>query len=158
MAYGSLRRDWAGFLLYFRVTRIGLVSRSLGEWAAMALEFQGGRGTGWCAPIGRITIFVDDRDGRPDPAQVAFADRLANVPEIIEKQAAQYLDMFVDRARACGNANEPWWFEDIELRHLELGTCHLAFTLDGDDGGLWTVEMVERHETLWPVRIERRKG
>ena len=124
----------------------------------MALEFQGGPVTGWRAPAGRIAVFIDDREGKPDPAQAAFADRLTHNAEAVEKQAAHYLDMFVDRARACGKADEPWWFEEIEMRGLKPGTCHLVFTLDGDDGGLWTVEMVERHETLWPVRIERRQG
>lgn len=124
----------------------------------MTLEFQGGRGTGWRAPAGRIAIFIDDREGNPDPVQVALANRLAGRVEAIEKQAAQYLDVFVDRARACGKADEPWWFEEIEMRGLNPRTCHLAFTLDGDDGGLWTVEMVERHERLWSVRFERRQG
>ena len=71
---------------------------------------------------------------------------------------AMNLEKFTDRAKICGRADEPWWFDEIDMRGLKPGACLLSFTLEGDDGGLWTVEFVDRHEQFWPVRFERRQG
>lgn len=124
----------------------------------MMLEFRDCRGNGWRATAGHVAIFVDDRGGKPDPDQVALVDRLVTNLEAVEALAAHYLDMFVDRARACGRADERWWFDEIEVRGLKPGTCYLSFTLDGDDGGNWIVEIVERREQILPVRFERQQG
>lgn len=124
----------------------------------MALEFQGGGANGWRTAAGRIPIFVDDGGGRPDASQVALVEELVATLDSVAAQAAQYLDLFVDRRRACGGADEEWWFEEVELRKLKPDTCQLSFTLYGDGDGLWSVEMVARHGTFWPVRFERQQG
>ena len=126
--------------------------------ATAMLEFRSVEPNGWRASIGLVALFVDDDDGRPDRTQSALADRLAARVNALEEQAGRYLDLFVDRARASGRDGEAWWFEDIELLGLAAGAFQLSFTLEGDDGGLWIVEMIERHGCYWPVRLERRQG
>ncbi len=122
------------------------------------LEFKAAGESGWRATAGRVAIFVDDRNGAPDSAQADLANKLAANLDALAKQGAHYLDMFTDRAKICGRTDEPWWFDEIDMRGLKPGACLLSFTLEGDDGGLWTVEFVDRHEQFWPVRFERRQG
>lgn len=111
----------------------------------------------WRAVVGGVAVFVDDENGAPHAMQRAIAERLGATLDDVRIQAAHYLDMFVDRARACGNANEAWWLDEIELRDMSLQRprCRLSLTLEGDDGGQWTVEMIAEADHFFPIRFER---
>ena len=126
----------------------------------MALHFTGGD-SGWVGKIHQVNVYVADNNGAPSAAQVMLAEDIASKLPPLETQVSDYLDMFVDRGRACGNASEPWWLDEIDLRLGGQGcstTYSLHLTLDGDDGGLWTVDMRPLEGEHRPVRFERLQG
>ena len=115
----------------------------------------------WVGTIGKIRVYLDDQSGAPVPAQVEIARQLADALAAVSARAAAYLDLFVDRARACGNGDEPWWLDEVDLRRRDgdhPSTYALVFSLDGDDGGMWTVDLRVTGAEHRPVRFERRQG
>lgn len=119
-----------------------------------------GRG-GWVREIDRVRIYLGDENGEPNAAQAEVADLLALSLPALREAAAAYLDLFVDRRKACGREGEPWWLDEIEFREgrTDDGVSYLLhLTLDGDDGGLWTVEMRALADEQRPFRFERRQG
>ncbi|KAB7783598.1 hypothetical protein [Methylorubrum populi] len=116
---------------------------------------------GWVGQIDHVRVYLSDADGEVCPAQAAVAAVVtASLPRLRDAASA-YLDRFVDRAKACGSAQEPWWLDEIEFRdHAGDETvCYaLHFSLQGDDGGLWTVDMRASADGHRPFRFERRQG
>lgn len=118
-------------------------------------------GAAWIGTIGTTRIFLDDEAGAPAAAQVAIARHLEDGLATVSGRAAMYLDLFVDRARACGRGDEGWWLDEVDLRRGDgddPATYALLFSLDGDDGGLWTVDMRVTGAEHRPVRFERLQG
>ncbi|WP_407519639.1 hypothetical protein [Methylobacterium oryzisoli] len=116
---------------------------------------------GWVGQIGHVRVYVSDEEGAPSRAQAAVAAMVARALPALREAASAYLDTFVDRRKACGSAQEPWWLDEIDVRDRagkERISCALLFTLHGDDGGLWTVDMQESVEGHRPFRFERRQG
>jgi hypothetical protein len=116
---------------------------------------------GWVGQVGPVRLHLGDDGGAPCPAQVAVASVVAESLDGLRDTAAAYLDLFVDRARACGRADEPWWLDAIEFRdHAGSDPVRYALhlTLAGDDGGLWTVDMRAQADGHRPFRFERLQG
>lgn len=116
---------------------------------------------GWVGEIGPVRLYLDDRDGAVNPTQAALAEAVAGSLAACRDAAAAYLDLFVDRQKACGDAQEPWWLDEIDVRAGagdDAAGYALHFTLHGDDGGLWTVDMRASPEGHRPSRFERRQG
>jgi hypothetical protein len=126
----------------------------------MAPKLERLAGPAWRAEIDGVAVFLDDRKGQPDPSQHAIALRIAEDFAGIRAKATSYLELFVDRAKACGSGNVEWWLEEIELRGMQdnRSRCSFGFTLHGDDGGYWTVEMTAWPHEFRPVRFERKQG
>jgi hypothetical protein len=106
-----------------------------------------------------IRILLDAFGGTPDATQLVTAQRLEVDLPRISRQAADYLDLFVDRA--SGNAEACWWLDEIDFRShvgLEPRTYGLLFSLDGDDGGAWTVDVRVTDTGHRPFRFERYQG
>lgn len=116
---------------------------------------------GWFADIGPIRMFLSDENADMNKSQVVVAAVVAASLSAIREKGAAYLDLFVDRQKACGRAEEPWFLDTVEFREHtgQDPVCYsLLFGLDGDDGGMWTVDM-RAHETEHrPFRFERRQG
>ncbi len=126
----------------------------------MTLHFTGGL-AGWVGQICKVNLWLADRDGAPNPRQVCVATQIAESLHILEAKAANYLDLFVDRAKACGDAEERWWLDEIDFREgllEDVLTYSLHFRLQGDDGGLWTVTVLARDDEHSPFRFERLQG
>lgn len=126
----------------------------------MVLQFTGGK-EGWATTIGHVRLWLADKDSAPNAEQVAIAERIAECLPVLETNAANYLDMFVDRARACGDGKEHWWLDEIDCREDRQDgptTFSLYFSLHGDDGGLWTVDMRASNDGYRPFRLERLQG
>ena len=126
----------------------------------MTPTFEHLAGAAWKAHVDGVGIFIDDQGGQPEPTQLAVALRLADNISAIRAQGAAYLDLFVDRRRACGNEKEEWWLDEIEMRGMQKANPRLSlfFVLEGDDGGQWTVELRVSPDRFHPVRFERRQG
>ncbi|TXN20837.1 hypothetical protein [Methylobacterium sp. WL19] len=127
----------------------------------MALNFTQMGAAGWVARIDGIPLYLSDESGAVDRAQADLAAKVAASLPAVRDAASAYLDLFVDRTKACGRSDEPWWLDEIEFRDPagEEGTAYaLHFTLAGDDGGLWTVEMRAFEDEHRPFRFERRQG
>lgn len=108
-----------------------------------------------------VNMWLADDDGATNASQVEVARRIARSLPILKAKAADYLDMFVDRTRACGNREEEWWLDEIEFREgWREGTITYAmhFALNGDDGGLWKVYMRANDNEDRPFRFERLQG
>lgn len=115
----------------------------------------------WVARIDHINLFLGDEDGEVSRAQAGLAAKVAASLSVLRSAAEAYLDLFVDRTKASGRADEPWWLDEIDFRDPagEGGAAYaFHFTLDGDDGGLWTVEMRAFDDEHRPFRFERRQG
>ena len=126
----------------------------------MTIAFKKLAGPTWTAEVGGVTIFIDDQNGQPDPAQHAIALRIAaNFPGTCAK-ATSYLDLFVDRSKACGSDNEEWELIEIELRGMQnhRPRCSFCFALNGDTDGYWTVDLTAWPDEFNPVRFERNQG
>ena len=118
-------------------------------------------GSGWVAAIGPIRLYHDDRNGAVQPAQAAVADAMPASLPALRATAADYLDLFVDRRRACGDDAAAWWLDEVEFRDHPASdplVYALHFTLAGDEGGLWTVDMRVGTDGHRPIRFERRQG
>lgn len=108
-----------------------------------------------------VNIWLSDEDDMARSRQLEVAQRVAASLPIVQAKAADYLDMFVDRARASGNADEEWWLDEIDFREgVQDGalTFEMHFSLNGDDGGLWAVYMRVRENEDRPFRFERHQG
>nr|USU32137.1 hypothetical protein NG677_23200 [Methylobacterium sp. OTU13CASTA1] len=118
-------------------------------------------GSNWVAAIGPIRLHLDDRNGAIHPAQAAVADAMPVSLPALRATAADYLDLFVDRHRACGDDAAAWWLDEVEFRDHPASdplVYALHFTLAGDEGGLWTVDMRVGTDGHRPIRFERRQG
>ncbi|WP_082477470.1 hypothetical protein [Methylobacterium sp. Leaf93] len=127
----------------------------------MALNFTQMGAAGWVARIDGIPLYLSDESGAVDRAQADLAAKVAASLPAVRDAASAYLDLFVDRTKACGRSDEPWWLDEIEFRGLACeghAAYALHFTLAGDDGGLWTVEMRAFEDQHRPFRFERRQG
>ncbi|WP_019904945.1 hypothetical protein [Methylobacterium sp. 77] len=127
----------------------------------MVADFTRAGPAGWVRQVGPIRLHLSDENGAPNAAQVAVADLVTASLGPLRNQAASYLDLFVDRAKACGRGDEPWWLDEVEFRDPASfdPVCYaLRFTLEGDDGGLWTVDMRAEADGHRPIRFERRQG
>lgn len=131
----------------------------------MTLEIRRLKTGGWEAFIRAgtrdIPVFMEDQAGQPDGAQVAIARRLAASLDKVTERAARYLDLFIDRPKACGSREEEWWLDEINLRDLPREApflCQMHFTLYGDGDGMWTVDLVVRDKEFRPIRFERLQG
>lgn len=109
------------------------------------------------AEIGRVAIWITPTANGFDAFQQALAERLVAELPTLRHIATRYLDMFVDRTRACGKRDEDWWLDEIDLRacSTDRPVIPLSFTLDGDDNGLWMVDVRLAHDSYWPIRFER---
>ena len=109
------------------------------------------------AEIGPVALWITPLATGFDPFQQALAEQIAAELDTVRHLATRYLDLFVDRARACGKADEDWWLDEIDLRPAtaERPIVHVHFALDGDDNGLWTVDMKRLPDSWWPIRFER---
>lgn len=108
-----------------------------------------------------VNMWLSDEEGTVNGAQLEVAQRIADSLPIIKTKAADYLDMFVDRARASSSGTEEWWLDEIDFREGRQDgalTYAMHFSLNGDDGGLWTVYMRVRENEDRPFRFERRQG
>ena len=92
----------------------------------------------------KFVIRLETPSGRPTDQQIQLAQDIhENLPDHLER-ATQYLELWVDRAKSCGNANEEWSLEEVAIPQSEDGRApiyRLCFMLDGDDGGWWTVSV-----------------
>lgn len=120
---------------------------------------------GWVGQIDHVRVYLSDADGEIGRAQAALAAGVTASLARLRDAASSHLDLFVDRAKACGSAQEPWWLDDVEVRDhagQEAGeetVCYaLPFSLHGDEGGLWTVGMRASADGPRPFRFERRQG
>lgn len=112
----------------------------------------------WAGTADGVRFFVDDDGGKPHGDQQVLANLIAANLNAIKKQAADYLDLFTDRARASGRLNEEWFLEEIEMRCLSgssAGRFELNFTLCGDDGGYWCVQLRHCDGAMLPIRFGR---
>ncbi|KQP31859.1 hypothetical protein ASF49_10560 [Methylobacterium sp. Leaf104] len=127
----------------------------------MATDYSRAGPAGWVRQVGPVRLHLSDENGAPSPAQAAVAAVVAASLGSLRDKAASYLDLFVDRARACGRADEPWWLDAIEFRD-HAGSdplCYaLHFTLEGDADGLWSVDMRVLADAHRPFRFECRQG
>lgn len=127
----------------------------------MSLEYARTGPDAWVGQVGHVRLYLSDEGGAVSPVQAAVAARLAGSLDTLCQVASAYLDLFVDRRRTCGRAEEPWWLDEIDFRDQDpqspIGYA-LLFTLHGDDGGLWTVEMRASEGGHRPYRFERRQG
>ena len=108
-----------------------------------------------------VNMWLSDEEGTVNGAQLEVAQRIADSLPIIKTKAADYLDMFVDRARASSSGTEEWWLDEIDFREGRQDgalTYAMHFSLNGDDDGLWTVYMRVRENEDRPFRFERRQG
>ncbi|WP_419953049.1 hypothetical protein [Methylobacterium sp.] len=127
----------------------------------MALNFTRMGPATWVARIDHITLYLGEENGEVSHVQAGLATKVAASLPAVRDAASAYLDLFVDRTKACGLADEPWWLDEIEFRDPagEGGAAYVFhFTLDGDDGGLWAVEMRAFEDEHRPFRFERRQG
>jgi len=136
-----------------RAKMLGLKGRT-----AMTLNFVKGS-QAWFAKVGMIEIYLPDHAGELDRDQVRVAEEIEQNLPSLQLRASSYLDRFVDRAKACGKDEEPWWLEEVEFRaSAPVPRYYISFTLDGDDGGMWSVEMLVNNGEHRPVGFERRQG
>lgn len=127
----------------------------------MDLVFKLTKHGGWVGEVGQIRLFLDDAGGEMNRAQAELAERVMFSLSSLQAKASAYLDLFVDRTRACGGEHESWWLDEIDFRDPGGASpnCYaLLFTLVGDDGGLWTVEMRAGANEHRPFRFERLQG
>jgi hypothetical protein len=125
------------------------------------VDFKRGWDGSWRGSIGAIAVFADDATGQPNPSQAALAELLVSSLDAVKQRASNYLDLFVERGKVCGDPTEEWHLEEVEMRGLPpvpVPMCQFNFTLAGDDGGLWQVEMSLHGEIFSPLRFERRQG
>lgn len=116
---------------------------------------------GWVGQIDHVRVYLSDEEGEICRAQAAVAAAVTASLASLRDAASAYLDLFVDRGKACGRAQEPWWLDEVEFRDQteEETVCYaLHFSLHGDDGGLWTVGMRASADGHLPFRFERRQG
>jgi len=118
-------------------------------------------GNVWVAEIGHVRMYLENENGEKNAAQAVMAEQVCESLSTIQAKASAYLDLFVDRAKACGNSDEPWWLDEIIFRgpdpHGQV-TYSLFFDLQGDDGGLWIVDVLPKYGEHRPIRFERRQG
>jgi hypothetical protein len=98
----------------------------------------------WLAQLGTVELSVEAQDGEVQPIQLELAEMVAARVEFYASLAADYLDRFVDRRKACGDAAQEWWLDQIDVARSEEGKApvfSLSYSLDGDDGGWWTVKV-----------------
>ncbi|SFL02801.1 hypothetical protein [Methylorubrum salsuginis] len=127
----------------------------------MPLPYERMGSDGWVAQIGPVRLYLSDESGAVSRGQAALAEAVAGSLDARRAAASAYLDLFVDRRKACGDAEEPWWLDEIDFRARpgEAATGYaFLFTLHGDDGGLWTVDMHAAADGHRPYRFERRQG
>ncbi|KMO32650.1 hypothetical protein VQ02_23325 [Methylobacterium variabile] len=116
---------------------------------------------GWVGRIDHVRVYLSDENGEASRAQAAVADMVSESLPALQDAASTYLDTFVDRQKACGSADERWWLDEIDFRgHPDAAPIaySLLFTLHGDDGGLWTVDMRVFEDGHRPFRFERLQG
>ncbi|WP_374527779.1 hypothetical protein [Novosphingobium sp.] len=124
------------------------------------MEFKFGEAGCWFGSSEGTYFYLQGVDGSACPDQEAAAERIAQSLEAFKAKAVAYLDLFIDRAKACGHEGEDWAFVEIELNG-GLGAPVRAsplFMLSGDDGGMWSVELRDMGNEWRPVRFERRQG
>ena len=102
-------------------------------------------------------IIAGDAAG-PAPARLAFLERI--IPKLgdIEKEARDYLDIFVDRGRFANG--EAWYFEGFEMGRdpaAPISELIMQFSLEADIYGFWTVTMQEHEARIYPVEFSRRQ-
>ncbi len=96
------------------------------------------------AVLDNYMIVVETPRGSATDQQLALAqDIVENLHSHLER-ATRYLDLFVDREKACGNADEQWFLDEITLLDHDHGAALVykaGSSLTGDDGGCWTVRI-----------------
>ncbi|QJQ31382.1 hypothetical protein GV829_02075 [Sphingomonas lacunae] len=126
----------------------------------MKLNFRSTTSGAWVADVGEIQCFNYHPEG-PDQTALALADDLTDGMDTSLRRARDYLDLFVDRGKACGDPQEDW-----QLIEMELGTQHangrpfvrLCFDLHGDDGGYWSVYFRQAQNEIRPYQFDRTQG
>ena len=127
----------------------------------MALKYTRMGMEGWVGQVDAVRVYLSDADGEMHKVQAAVAAAVIDSLPFLQKAASAYLDIFVDRLKACGSAAEPWWLDEVDFRGRaeEARVCYsLLFRLNGDDGGLWTVDMRVFEREHRPFRFERLQG
>lgn len=102
-------------------------------------------------------IIAGDAAG-PVPARLAFLERIISTLGDIEKQARDYLDIFVDRGRFANG--EAWHFEGLEMGRdpaAPISELIMQFSLEADIYGFWTVTLQEQQARIYPVEFRRRQ-
>jgi hypothetical protein len=114
----------------------------------------------WLGEGAGTTFYLDGPAGAVPADQAAAAERIAGSLAAFRDRAAAYLDLFVDRAKACGSADEDWYLVEIHMRGGQGKPVRARplLMLDGDDGGMWSVELRDTGDDWWPVRFERDQG
>lgn len=114
----------------------------------------------WVADVGHIHCYCYQPQG-PDTASLALAQAITGSIELYVKRARDYLDLFIDREKACGRQKEEWTFLEMELGCQPSNGrpfARLAFDLLGDDGGYWTVHFREVQQEIRPYQFDRMQG
>ena len=112
----------------------------------------------WGGTSQGVQFFIEDDGGKPNSAQQDLADHISAGLDAVKKQASDYLDLFIDRAKAGGCQNETWFLEEVEMRGLSNSNARifkLTFTLTGDDGGYWDVQFRFGDGAILPFRFGR---
>lgn len=115
----------------------------------------------WVGRVGRLYFYLDDDGGQVNARQAAAAAQIEMSLPALEAKGAGYLDSFVDRARTSGKAEAEWWLDEIEFQGRgadEAVVYSLCFSLEGDDSGIWTVDMRVFPREHRPFRLERLQG
>jgi len=111
--------------------------------------------------IRAIEVYVPGGEAGPTSDALALAEEIAASIDTFAERARGYLDLFVDREKACGNPQEPWWLDEIELGY-DAGSgrpaAALVFTLHGDGDGFWKVVFRRAGPEIRPYRFERLQG
>ena len=109
-----------------------------------ATRFRSGGSDHWMAHLATgtgatVEVSVDGAGSGPDATCLAHLNALLPTLDELVRRASSYLDAFVDRERLSHGA--PWWLEGIRVAHDDVGKpqIELAFTLEGDPYGGWSV-------------------
>ena len=100
--------------------------------------------THWLARIGTVDLCVEVQNGKAQPVLLDLADSIVNNLDHYKSMGTRYLDRFVDRQNASGNPETEWWLDQVDIFQTTDGKAPvfaLSYSLDGDDGGWWTVKV-----------------
>ena len=109
-------------------------------------------------PDWHCEIIISGDAAGPAPPRLAFLHRIISKLGDLEKQAADYLDLFVDRHRFA--KSEAWYLDSCELGRdpsTPASEFTLHFSLESDVYGGWTVTLQEHGTQICAVAFARQQ-